>query len=122
MSNNRFANVQRLWGQAENGSRIFVSYRRDDARGDAGRLTDNLKLHFGDKQVFRDLEAIEAGVDFVEAINNAVSQCAVLLAIVGPNWLKATDSEVAGGSTIRMILSGWKSPRRCSATFGWCRC
>ncbi len=93
MSNNRFANVQGFWGQAENGSRIFVSYRRDDARGDAGRLTDNLKLHFGDKQIFRDVEAIEAGVDFVEAINNAVSQCAVLLAIVGPNWLKATDSE-----------------------------
>lgn len=93
MRTKRFANVQGLWGQAENGSRIFVSYRRDDARGDAGRLTDNLKLHFGDKQIFRDVEAIEAGVDFVEAINNAVSQCAALLAIVGPNWLKATDSE-----------------------------
>jgi hypothetical protein len=56
-------------------------------------LTDHLKLHFGDKQIFRDVEAIEAGFDFVEAINNAVSQCAVLLAIIGPNWLKVTDSQ-----------------------------
>ena len=93
MSTNRFANIQGLWAQAETGSRIFVSYRRDDARGDAGRLTDNLKLHFGDKQIFRDVEAIEAGVDFVEAINSAVSQCAVLLAIIGPNWLRLTDSQ-----------------------------
>jgi hypothetical protein len=93
MSRNRFANIQGLWAQAETGLRIFVSYRRDDARGDAGRLTDHLKLHFGDKQIFRDVEAIEAGVDFVEAINNAVSQCAVLLAIIGPNWLKLTDTQ-----------------------------
>jgi hypothetical protein len=93
MSSNPLSNLQRLWAQAETGSRIFVSYRRDDARGDAGRLTDNLKLHFGDNQIFRDVEAIEAGVDFVEAINIAVSQCAVLLAIMGPNWLKVTDSQ-----------------------------
>src|SRR5918994_450607 len=93
MSTKPFANIQGLWGQAEAGSRIFVSYRRDDARGDAGRLTDKLKFHFGDKQIFRDVEAIEAGVDFVEAINSAVSQCAVLLAIIGPNWLKVTDSQ-----------------------------
>ena len=45
MSTKPFANIQGLWGQAETGSRIFVSYRRDDARGDAGRLTDKLKFH-----------------------------------------------------------------------------
>jgi hypothetical protein len=93
MSTHPFSNIQGLWSQAETRSRIFVSYRRDDARGDAGRLTDKLKYHFGDKQIFRDVEAIEAGVDFVEAINSAVSQCAVLLAIIGPNWLKVTDSQ-----------------------------
>ncbi|MPZ76424.1 MAG: TIR domain-containing protein [Deltaproteobacteria bacterium] len=93
MNAHPFASIQGLWGQAETGSRIFVSYRRDDARGDAGRLTDKLKIRFGDKQIFRDVEAIEAGVDFVEAINQAVSQCAVLLAIIGPNWLKVTDGQ-----------------------------
>jgi hypothetical protein len=93
MSTHPFSNIQGLWSQAETRSRIFVSYRRDDARGDAGRLTDKLKFHFGDKQIFRDVEAIEAGVDFVEAINSAVSQCAVLLAIIGPNWLKVSDGQ-----------------------------
>ena len=77
--------------QRESTSKIFVSYRREDARGDAGRLTDKLKSHFGEKQIFRDVEAIEAGVDFVEAINNAVGSCAALLAIIGPSWLKIAD-------------------------------
>ncbi|HWP56523.1 MAG TPA: toll/interleukin-1 receptor domain-containing protein [Candidatus Acidoferrales bacterium] len=74
-------------------SRIFISYRRDDARGDAGRLTDDLKEQFGEGQIFRDIEAIEPGVDFVEAINRAVGSCAVLLAIIGPNWLTVRDKD-----------------------------
>ena len=77
--------------QRESISKIFVSYRREDARGDAGRLTDKLKSHFGEKQIFRDVEAIEAGVDFVDAINNAVGSCTALLAIIGPSWLKVAD-------------------------------
>ncbi len=91
MSSNPFAGIQGFWGQAETGSRIFVSYRRGDSRGDAGRLTDKLKSHFGEKQIFRDVEAIEAGVDFVEALNQAVSRCAALLAVIGPNWVKIAD-------------------------------
>jgi hypothetical protein len=74
-------------------SRIFISYRREDARGDAGRLTDDLKEQFGEGQIFRDIEAIEPGVDFVEAINRAVGSCAVLLAIIGPNWLTVKNKE-----------------------------
>lgn len=73
-------------------SRIFVSYRREDSRGDAGRLTDNLKVRYGEKQIFRDVEAIAPGVDFVEAINTAVGASTVLLAIIGPNWLKVSDA------------------------------
>ena len=74
-------------------SKIFISYRREDARGDAGRLTDKLKFHFGEKQIFRDVEAIEAGVDFVEAINEAVGACTALIAVIGPNWVKVMDEQ-----------------------------
>lgn len=74
-------------------SRIFISYRREDARGDAGRLTDDLRECFGAEHLFRDIEAIEPGVDFVEALNRAVSLCPVLLAIIGPNWLTVKDAE-----------------------------
>ncbi len=94
MSFNPFVDLlRRLHLNRDGGSRIFVSYRRDDARGDAGRLTDNLKARFGDKQIFRDVEAIEPGVDFVEAINAAVGASSVLLAVMGPNWLKIADEQ-----------------------------
>jgi hypothetical protein len=70
---------------------IFLSYRRDDSGGHAGRLADDLKQAFASDQVWRDIEAIEAGTDFVEAIGKAVGSCNVLLAMIGPRWLDATN-------------------------------
>ncbi len=34
-----------------------------------------------------DIDAIEAGVDFVDVIHEAVGKCDVLLAVIGPDWL-----------------------------------
>ncbi len=86
--------LDRIFGdKSKNSPRIFISYRRDDSRGDAGRLTDDLKKFFGPNRTFRDIETIEPGADFVDALNRAVSQCPVLLAIIGPNWLSAKDGE-----------------------------
>jgi len=44
---------------------IFVSYRRDDSQGFAGRLTDDLSDMLGSDSVFRDIE-IHFGSDFTE--------------------------------------------------------
>src|SRR5262249_58258522 len=57
----------------------------------AGRLYDRLADRFGEGQVFMDVDTIEPGVDFAEEISRAVAACQVLLAIIGPNWLTATD-------------------------------
>jgi len=70
---------------------IFLSYRRDDSGGHAGRLADDFKREFSGDQVWRDIEAIEAGADFVDAIGKAVSSCSVLLALIGPRWLEAKN-------------------------------
>ena len=70
---------------------IFISYRRQDAAGYAGRLYDRLVSHFGAERVFMDVEGIEPGVDFVEALEQAVASCEVLIVIIGAEWL-ATDS------------------------------
>jgi hypothetical protein len=76
--------------EAEGGG-IFVSYRRQETSGLAGRLSDRLADRFGEGQVFIDVDAIEPGVDFAEEINRAVAACQVLLAVIGPKWLTATD-------------------------------
>jgi hypothetical protein len=72
---------------------IFISYRRDDAGGHAGRLCDRLNARFGKEQIFRDLDTIPAGEDFVEAIQEAVGECNVLLALIGKKWLTMSDAE-----------------------------
>lgn len=71
--------------------RIFLSYRRGD-RHFAGRLADSLVGRFGRSRVFMDVDTIEPGVDFVAAIDDAVSSCDVLIAVIGRNWLGLTDS------------------------------
>jgi TonB family protein len=70
---------------------IFVSYRRSDSQGEAGRLFDDLVKHFGEDTVFMDVAVIEAGRDFRKAIEEGVTKCGVLLVVIGPEWLDAKD-------------------------------
>ena len=71
---------------------IFISYRREESAGHAGRVYDRLRERFGRERVFMDVSAIEPGVDFVEAIDRAVGSCAVLLVIIGRKWLDSSDA------------------------------
>jgi hypothetical protein len=71
---------------------IFISYRRDESAGYAGRIADRLVEHFGEDRIFRDIDSIEPGLDFVEAIQNAVDSSEVLIAVIGKNWLAATNA------------------------------
>ena len=76
---------------AAEGGGIFVSYRRQESSHLAGRLYDRLADRFGEAQVLIDVDAIGPGVDFAEEICRAVAACKVLLAVIGPAWLTATD-------------------------------
>src|SRR5579863_5421259 len=71
---------------------IFISYRRTDASGEAGRLSDDLTARFSEQCVFMDVSAIEPGRDFRKTIDESVSGCSVLLAVIGPGWLDAKDN------------------------------
>ncbi len=71
---------------------IFINYRRSDAEGEAGRLFDELTLQLGNDAVFMDVAAIEPGRDFRKAIDQSVSSCSALLAMIGLEWLSATDA------------------------------
>lgn len=71
---------------------VFVSYRRKDSEGESGRLFDDLTSHFGSESVFMDVSAIEPGRDFRKAIDQSVTTCSVLLAIIGQEWLELKDA------------------------------
>lgn len=70
---------------------IFISYRRDDSEGEAGRLFDDLVRSFGETSVFMDVAGINPGIDFRKAIDDNVATCGVLLAVIGPQWATLTD-------------------------------
>lgn len=71
---------------------IFISYRRDDSEGEAGRLFDDLTRVFGPENVFMDVAGIQPGADFRKAIESSVANCGVLLAVIGPIWATLSDA------------------------------
>ncbi|HSC05350.1 MAG TPA: toll/interleukin-1 receptor domain-containing protein, partial [Steroidobacteraceae bacterium] len=70
---------------------IFISYRRDDASGHAGRLFDRLAARFGRDRVFMDVTDIAPGEDFAHAIETSVGSAELLLAVIGPQWIGAVN-------------------------------
>ena len=89
---------------------IFISYRRDDSGGHAGALARELSQRFGAENVFLDLEDIGGGQDFVLALEQALDHCDVLIALIGRQWLTATDAQRrrrldASGDFVRMEIA-----------------
>ena len=73
-------------------AKVFISYRRDDSAGHAGRLYDQINNYFGDGvKVFMDVDSIGPGEDFVNVIESAVGKCEILIAVIGRDWLTITD-------------------------------
>ncbi|MDV7395171.1 toll/interleukin-1 receptor domain-containing protein, partial [Arthrospira platensis SPKY1] len=70
---------------------VFISYRREETAGFAGRLYDRLVSRFGRERIFMDVEGIDPGVDFVEAIERAVASCRALVVVIGPGWSSVAD-------------------------------
>jgi hypothetical protein len=69
---------------------IFISYRRDDTEGHAGRIFDRLSARFPGR-VFMDITGINLGDDFVEAIEQQVAACRVFIELIGTQWATITD-------------------------------
>ena len=68
-------------------SALFLSYRRDDSAGFAGRLADALEAAFGAGSVFRDVDDIRPGEDFIHAIDSHLRSVGAVLVMIGPHWL-----------------------------------
>ena len=75
------------------GARVFLSYRRADTSAVAARVAERLIRELGESRVFLDVRAMEAGRNFRLQLRDAVTRSAVMLVLIGPNWL--TDARGA---------------------------
>ncbi len=74
-------------------ARIFINYRRSDTQTYANTLYDWLSEHYGDDNVFKDVETIEPGLRWEEAIDRAVGSADVMLVVIGPRWLVDAEGQ-----------------------------
>jgi hypothetical protein len=72
---------------------VFLSYRRDDAGPYARSLQLQLSQRIPGARIFMDLDSIEPGLDFAEVIEEAVNSSAVLVALIGKQWLTLTGDD-----------------------------
>jgi TIR domain len=68
--------------------KIFISYRREDAPGDARGICDRLGRSFGEANVFMDVDRLLAGQRFDRELDHALSKCDVLIAVIGSRWME----------------------------------
>jgi hypothetical protein len=83
-------------------SKLFISYRRDDAADVTGRLHESLTRHFRREDVFMDIDAIPLGLDFRKYLADEVNRCDVLLAVIGDRWLDASYEDGPTKDTRRL--------------------
>ncbi len=84
---------------------VFVSYRREDSAGHAGRICEHLSAIFGPENVFMDVEDIAPGQDFAEAIESTISACKAVVVIIGPRWISSLDTRSGGEDFVRHEVS-----------------
>ncbi|MGC1862990.1 MAG: toll/interleukin-1 receptor domain-containing protein [Methylocystis sp.] len=71
--------------------RIFINYRRGDTIATAGRLRDRLAREFGRNNVFMDIDTIPVGVDFVKHLETWLTDCKIVIALIGSQWVSGKD-------------------------------
>src|SRR5882672_8754786 len=70
---------------------IFISYRRSDSDVAAGRLAGDLSALFGRAAIFRDVDTLKPGENYMTALDRALDSCGALIAMIGPRWSNITD-------------------------------
>jgi len=88
--------------------KIVISYRRADTQDIAMRIRDRLAAHYGKKSVFTDIDSIPLGRDFLRHINGELESSDVLLAVVGPHWMRGGSEQGIAEETdyVRIEVEG----------------
>ncbi len=92
---------------------IFISYKRADDPGFAQALFDRLSEYFSRTELFMDIEGyLEPGEEFVTALVKAITDCNIVLAIVGPRWLQCIADNPKKDFVVLEIQSALQSGKR----------
>ncbi len=83
--------------------RVFISYRRADSAGHAGRLEDELTRILGDR-IFMDVSDIAPGADFERVLTDELASCGVVLAVIGAHWKDAFAAPREGKDYVLLEL------------------
>ena len=70
---------------------VFISYRRQDSAAAARWMYSSLQRTFGTDAVFMDTESIRMSDDWSEQITRALERATLLIAVIGPQWLRIAD-------------------------------
>jgi hypothetical protein len=71
---------------------LFISYRREDSEGWAGRVAEQLQAAFDEWTVFFDYDSIVPASKWNRVIETAIKDCRLLLVIIGPRWVSIADA------------------------------
>jgi hypothetical protein len=71
--------------------RVFISYRRTDTEHSALLIYNELKARYGAEQVCMDVFTIPGAMDYQAYIDQTLGSSALVLAVIGPRWVTATD-------------------------------
>jgi TIR domain-containing protein len=71
---------------------VFICYRRADTSGEAVALSDKLNRRRG-LEVFKDVDNIRPGQDWLETVEESIEHCDVLLVLIGTDWIGRAGEE-----------------------------
>ena len=74
--------------------KVFICYRREDSAYPAQHIYLVLKNRYGADSVVFDVDTIPIGADFREYLNDQVSRCDVLLAVIGDKWAEMLKQRI----------------------------
>ena len=71
--------------------KVFISYRRDDARYPARDIYRAFAAVLPPDHVFMDVDSIPPGANFLKILEDWVDRCDILLALIGAGWINSID-------------------------------
>ncbi|MFC3966162.1 toll/interleukin-1 receptor domain-containing protein [Nocardia jiangsuensis] len=73
-------------------TKIFLNYRIADSAYAVREISKQMAERFGRDNIFRDDDSLRLGTLYARRIRKALEQADLLVAVIGPHWLDASDT------------------------------